>query len=141
MRYEPDWQERPHATLSAAAIATAPMTLPRGSSQIHQFWVVNTALPSATQLPMRALEALALPALAELARSTQEPLWATLPPAEMLDRYTGWFRAQVVAADGGVSPAELAQVTCPIGVPGIHGKQPEVIAVAVAAQLLQTLTP
>ena len=27
-----------------------------------------------------------------------------------------------------------------IGVPGIHGKQPEVIAVAVAAQLLQTLT-
>lgn len=105
-----DWQERPHATLSAAAIATAPMTLPRGSSQIHQFWVVNTALPSATQLPMRALEALALPALAELARSTQEPLWATLPPAEMLDRYTGWFRAQVVAADGGVSPAELAQL-------------------------------
>mgnify|MGYP002151740301 CR=1 FL=1 len=34
---------------------------------------------------------------------------------------------------------ELAQVTCPIGVPGIAGKQPEVIAVAVAAQLLQTL--
>ena len=36
---------------------------------------------------------------------------------------------------------ELAQVTCPIGVPGIHGKRPEVIAVAVAAQLLQTPTP
>ena len=44
-------------------------------------------------------------------------------------------------AERGFSPAELAQVTCPIGVPGIHGKQPEVIAVAVAAQLLQTLTP
>jgi xanthine dehydrogenase accessory factor len=28
-------------------------------------------------------------------------------------------------------------VTCPIGVPGIEGKEPEVIAVAVAAQLLQ----
>jgi xanthine dehydrogenase accessory factor len=27
-------------------------------------------------------------------------------------------------------------VTCPIGLPGIEGKQPEVIAVAVAAQLL-----
>ena len=32
----------------------------------------------------------------------------------------------------------FARVTCPIGVPGIEGKEPEVIAVAVAAQLLQT---
>jgi xanthine dehydrogenase accessory factor len=32
---------------------------------------------------------------------------------------------------------ELAQVTCPIGLPEIRGKQPEVIAVGVAAQLLQ----
>ena len=32
---------------------------------------------------------------------------------------------------------ELAAVTCPIGVPGVIGKEPEVIAVAVAAQLLQ----
>jgi xanthine dehydrogenase accessory factor len=28
-------------------------------------------------------------------------------------------------------------MTCPIGVPGIAGKEPEVIAVAVVAQLLQ----
>ena len=41
----------------------------------------------------------------------------------------------------GFTPAELARVTCPIGVPGIAGKAPEVIAVAVAAQLLQTLPP
>jgi len=40
----------------------------------------------------------------------------------------------------GFSAQELAQVTCPIGVPGIHGKAPEVIAVAVAAQLLQVMT-
>lgn len=39
----------------------------------------------------------------------------------------------------GFTAAELAGVTCPIGVPGIAGKAPEVIAVAVAAQLLQTL--
>jgi xanthine dehydrogenase accessory factor len=32
-------------------------------------------------------------------------------------------------------------VTSPIGVPGITGKEPEVIAVSVAAQLLQALTP
>lgn len=37
----------------------------------------------------------------------------------------------------GFSAAELAQVQCPIGVPGIAGKAPEVIAVAVAAQVLQ----
>jgi xanthine dehydrogenase accessory factor len=28
-------------------------------------------------------------------------------------------------------------MTCPIGVPGIEGKEPEVIAIAVVAQLLQ----
>ena len=37
----------------------------------------------------------------------------------------------------GFSDQEWDQVTCPIGVPGIEGKEPEVIAVAVAAQLLQ----
>ena len=41
----------------------------------------------------------------------------------------------------GFSLAELAHVTCPIGVAGISGKEPEVIAVAVAAQLLQTTRP
>jgi xanthine dehydrogenase accessory factor len=30
-------------------------------------------------------------------------------------------------------------VTCPIGIPGIRGKEPEVIAVAAAAQLLLSL--
>lgn len=32
---------------------------------------------------------------------------------------------------------DAARMTCPIGVPGVSGKEPEVIAVAVAAQLLQ----
>ena len=36
----------------------------------------------------------------------------------------------------GFSAEEIAQVTCPIGLPDITGKQPEVIAVSVAAQLL-----
>jgi len=38
----------------------------------------------------------------------------------------------------GVADAALDRLTCPIGVPGIPGKQPEQIAVAVVAQLLQT---
>ena len=39
--------------------------------------------------------------------------------------------------DRGVPEARLARMICPIGVPGIRGKAPEIIAVAVAAQLLQ----
>lgn len=37
----------------------------------------------------------------------------------------------------GISLARLADMVCPIGVPGIAGKQPAVIAASVAAQLLQ----
>jgi xanthine dehydrogenase accessory factor len=37
----------------------------------------------------------------------------------------------------GVAPDALARLTCPIGVPGIAGKQPAVVAIAVVAQLLQ----
>lgn len=37
----------------------------------------------------------------------------------------------------GVPDALLARMVCPIGVPGIAGKSPEVIAVAIVAQLLQ----
>ncbi len=37
----------------------------------------------------------------------------------------------------GIDAATLARLTCPIGVPGIAGKEPEVIALAVVAQLLQ----
>ncbi|WP_312410235.1 xanthine dehydrogenase accessory protein XdhC [Comamonas sp.] len=42
-------------------------------------------------------------------------------------------------AERGFADAEFARITCPIGLPGIHGKEPEVIAIAVAAQLLQHL--
>ena len=37
----------------------------------------------------------------------------------------------------GIAAEALERLTCPIGVPGIAGKEPEVIAVAVVAQLLQ----
>lgn len=37
----------------------------------------------------------------------------------------------------GIAPAAIDRMTCPIGVAGIDGKEPEVIAVAVAAQLLR----
>jgi xanthine dehydrogenase accessory factor len=39
--------------------------------------------------------------------------------------------------DRGLAPERLEEMTCPIGVAGIVGKEPEVIALSVAAQLLQ----
>jgi xanthine dehydrogenase accessory factor len=36
----------------------------------------------------------------------------------------------------GIAPHMLSRLTCPIGIPGIDGKEPAAIAVAVAAQLL-----
>jgi len=62
-----------------------------------------------------------------------------LPFIGLIGSRTKWatFRHRLEAR--GFTPDELAQVACPIGVPGIAGKQPEVIAVAVAAQLLQGL--
>jgi len=50
---------------------------------------------------------------------------------------TKWATFRRRLRERGFSDQECDQVTCPIGVPGIEGKEPEVIAVAVAAQLLQ----
>jgi len=50
---------------------------------------------------------------------------------------TKWATFQHRLEARGFSDEELAFITCPIGVEGIYGKEPEVIAVAVAAQLLQ----
>lgn len=65
---------------------------------------------------------------------------ADLPYIGLIGSKTKWatFRHRLEAR--GFTAAELAQVTCPIGVSGITGKEPEVIAVAVAAQLLQTVS-
>ena len=62
-----------------------------------------------------------------------------LPFVGLIGSKTKWatFRRRLEAR--GFSAAELTHITCPIGIPGIPGKEPEVIAVAVAAQLLQTL--
>ncbi|MFZ0186409.1 MAG: xanthine dehydrogenase accessory protein XdhC [Trebonia sp.] len=49
-----------------------------------------------------------------------------------------WTRFQAQLAAAGHSPEMIARITCPIGQPGITGKDPAVIAVAVAAALLQT---
>ena len=70
---------------------------------------------------------------------TRQRLRADLPFVGLIGSKTKWatFRHRLEAR--GFTPQELAHITCPIGVPGIAGKEPEVIAVAVAAQILQTL--
>jgi len=62
-----------------------------------------------------------------------------LPYIGLIGSKTKWatFRHRLEAR--GFAEAEMDHITCPIGVPGITGKEPEVIAVAVAAQLLQSL--
>lgn len=62
-----------------------------------------------------------------------------LPFVGLIGSKTKWATFRHRLEDRGFSAEEIAQITCPIGVPGIAGKEPEVIAVAVAAQLLQTL--
>ncbi len=62
-----------------------------------------------------------------------------LPYIGLIGSLTKWavfghrLRARGFGAD------ELSAVTCPIGLPGIEGKQPAVVAVSVAAQLLAGL--
>ncbi|MCE2878738.1 MAG: xanthine dehydrogenase accessory protein XdhC [Comamonadaceae bacterium] len=59
-----------------------------------------------------------------------------LPYIGLIGSQTKWavFRKRLKLR--GFTEDELDHVTCPIGVPGIKGKEPAVIAVAVAAQLL-----
>lgn len=47
------------------------------------------------------------------------------------------FRRELTKA--GLSEADLARVTTPIGLPGVPGKSPQAVAIAVAAQLLTLL--
>ncbi len=60
-----------------------------------------------------------------------------LPFIGLIGSKTKWATFQNRLRERGFTDAELAQVTCPIGIAGIRGKEPEVIAVAVAAQLLK----
>ena len=60
-----------------------------------------------------------------------------LPFVGLIGSKSKWaaFRHRLEAR--GFSAAELAHITCPIGVAGVIGKEPAVIAAAVAAQLMQ----
>lgn len=50
-----------------------------------------------------------------------------------------WARFRKQLGEAGHTAAELSRVTTPIGIPEVTGKQPAVIAVSVAARLLQLI--
>jgi xanthine dehydrogenase accessory factor len=60
-----------------------------------------------------------------------------LPYLGLIGSQTKWATFRHRLEQRGFGEDELARVTCPVGVPGITGKQPAVIAASVAAQLLQ----
>jgi len=66
---------------------------------------------------------------------------ADLPFIGLIGSQTKWASFRRRLAERGFSDAELAHVTCPIGLPGITGKAPAVIAASVVAQLLLLQAP
>ena len=66
---------------------------------------------------------------------------ADLPFVGLIGSRSKWaaFRHRLEARGFGAD--ELAHITCPIGVPGVQGKEPAVIAAAVAAQLMTLREP
>lgn len=69
----------------------------------------------------------------------RQRLRADLGLIGLIGSRTKWATFRHRLAVRGFTEAEIARVTCPIGLPGIAGKQPEVIAVSVAAQVLLAL--
>jgi xanthine dehydrogenase accessory factor len=105
------------------------------SDPVH--WAVATLAPNSQVLIMSFSHAEDLDVVA--ACLMRQRLKADLPFVGLIGSKTKWASFKHRLQDRGFSDDELAHVTCPIGVPGIGGKEPEVIAVAVAAQLLKTL--
>ena len=62
-----------------------------------------------------------------------------LPFVGLIGSATKWATFGARLRGRGFGDDELARITCPIGIEGIRGKEPAVIAAAVAAQLLQRL--
>ena len=115
-----------------------PLDVPRGMTCEHSEPVqsaVRGLAPQSRVLIMSFSHAEDLDVLAACLQRQRER--ADLPYIGLIGSKTKWatFRSRLHAR--GFTDAELAHVTSPIGVTGIVGKEPEVIAVAVAAQLLQ----
>ena len=96
--------------------------------------------------PVQAEVALAPPGAFFLVLTHSHDLDMALAQAILQRADFGWFgligsktkraRFERRLRDRGLTPESIAKMVCPIGLPGIAGKEPEVIALAVLAQLL-----
>jgi len=94
--------------------------------------VVDETGPGASYLVMTHSHALDL-ALAEVILARGDAGWfGLIGSATKRARFEHRLRAR------GIAPERLAAMVCPVGLPGISGKAPAVIAASVCAQLLQT---
>jgi xanthine dehydrogenase accessory factor len=97
--------------------------------------------------PVEAEVALAPPGAFFLVLTHSHDLDLAIAQAVLRRGDFGWFgligsrskraRFEHRLLERGIAPATLARMVCPIGLPGIEGKEPGVIAAAVVAQMLQ----
>jgi xanthine dehydrogenase accessory factor len=64
-----------------------------------------------------------------------------LPYVGLIGSATKWATFRHRLEQRGFGETELARITCPIGIAGITGKRPEVIAASAVAQVLQLAPP
>ena len=64
---------------------------------------------------------------------------ASWPSIGLIGSSAKWARFRTNLAEHGHTADRIATITCPIGLPAIAGKEPAVIAVSVAAALMQSL--
>lgn len=67
----------------------------------------------------------------------RQRLQADLAFIGLIGSRSKWASFQTRLRAQGFSEAELSRVRCPLGIAGVHDKRPAVLAVAIAAQLLQ----
>jgi len=106
------------------------------SDPVHR--AVDSLTPRSAVLVMSFSHAEDLDVVAQCLRRQRAA--ADLASIGLIGSATKWATFRHRLQQRGFSAAELGQVRCPIGLPGIAGKEPAVIAVAVAAQLLQDRT-
>ncbi len=107
------------------------------SDPVHA--AVNGLAPGSRVLIMSFSHAEDLDVMAACLRRLRDQ--ADLSYVGLIGSKTKWatFRHRLEAR--GYGEPDFARVTCPIGLPGITGKAPEVIAASVAAQILQMAPP
>lgn len=116
--------------------ALPPQVQTEHSDPVHR--AVSDLVPGSLVLVMSFSHAEDLDIVAACLQRQRER--TDLPFVGLIGSRSKWARFGHRLQARGYTQAELAHVHCPIGVPGITGKQPAVIAASIAAQLLQHVT-